>query len=71
MRLWQTWDRVRADVPRMAGAPWDVVGEEVFAMLPTYETEIADVFYKLSEDEQDVLLKKAFKKKKKKKAFNK
>ena len=58
--LWQTWEIVRADVPEIAGAPWNVIGEEVFAMLPTYEAETADLFYKLSPDEQDELLKKAF-----------
>lgn len=58
--LWITWDRVRADVPGIVGAPWDVIGDEVMASIPTIDPEMADLFFRLSEDEQDELLKRAF-----------
>ena len=58
--LWITWDRVRADVPGIVGAPWNVIGDEVFTALPVQDPEMAELFNRLSMDEQDELLKKAF-----------
>ena len=58
--LWITWDRVKADVPGIVGAPWNVIGDEVYSSLPAQDPEMAELFYKLTPDEQDELLKRAF-----------
>ena len=58
--LHNTWSVVRVDVPGSGRMKWDEIGEEVMAMMPAYESEMADIFNKLSFDEQNKLLKKAF-----------